>query len=251
MCIPCGYKRHIILNAKSNPLRKLHYELAGTAEQYYRMSDAGRAQIRATVRARLGDALDLPVSPIASAMAGPVNPTRDRIVINDGMGCGPQETRVVTPVDLVTKMAWKIAGNERKYNLLTATVQNQLRQTAATLREAGRSAGAAEAYEVDHLDGFVYVMTNPAWPEAVKVGRANDSDERENNYQTGSPYRDYVMRYDMYFEDCRVAEKAIHADLETHQLEGEWFEVSITDAVWAIQMYELSLHPDQLENFLS
>ena len=46
--------------------------------------------------------------------------------------------------------------------------------------------------------GYVYVITNAAWPEWVKVGMAIDADDRLNGYQTSSPFRDYELQYSVY-----------------------------------------------------
>ena len=37
----------------------------------------------------------------------------------------------------------------------------------------------------------VYIITNDAWPDWVKVGKAVSADDRLNGYQTSSPFRDY------------------------------------------------------------
>ena len=41
--------------------------------------------------------------------------------------------------------------------------------------------------------GYVYVITNPAWPEWVKVGSTVSLEERLSNYQTSDPTRSYVV----------------------------------------------------------
>ena len=47
-------------------------------------------------------------------------------------------------------------------------------------------------------DGYVYILTNPAWPDWVKVGMAIDAEDRCNSYQTSSPYRDYQLHYQVH-----------------------------------------------------
>ena len=51
-----------------------------------------------------------------------------------------------------------------------------------------------EKYE-SSVEGQVYVITNPNFPDWVKVGMAIDAEDRLNNYQTSSPFRDYVLQY--------------------------------------------------------
>ncbi len=51
-----------------------------------------------------------------------------------------------------------------------------------------------ENRNTETIEGFVYILTNPAWPEWVKIGSAIDPFSRSNGYQTGSPFRDYVLQ---------------------------------------------------------
>ena len=75
-------------------------------------------------------------------------------------------------------------------------------------------------------EGYVYVMTNPAWPEWVKVGMAVDSEDRLKSYQTSSPFRDYILVYSYEVDDRRAAELAAHVRLakECDNI-NEWFRL--------------------------
>jgi hypothetical protein len=93
---------------------------------------------------------------------------------------------------------------------------------------AGQDFDTAKKREKTDRRGFVYVITNAAWPQYVKIGRAFDPDSRVKGYQTGSPLRDYVLHSSVYFEDCYMAEKEMHLRLKHHQREtvqGEWFHL--------------------------
>jgi hypothetical protein len=78
----------------------------------------------------------------------------------------------------------------------------------------------------DSPQGQVYVITNPAWPEWVKVGMAVDSEDRIKNYQTSSPFRDYTLVYSYEVDDRRAAESAAHVRLakECDNI-NEWFRL--------------------------
>ena len=78
----------------------------------------------------------------------------------------------------------------------------------------------------DSTQGEVYVITNPAWPEWVKVGMAVDSEDRIKNYQTSSPFRDYILVYSYEVDDRRAAEAAAHVRLakECDNI-NEWFRL--------------------------
>ena len=81
-------------------------------------------------------------------------------------------------------------------------------------------------------EGFVYILTNPAWKDWIKVGMAVDANDRKNNYQTGSPYRDYKLYYKRFFEDRKTAEKKAHDVVSKIATEsnGEWFKINKNDA---------------------
>jgi len=98
------------------------------------------------------------------------------------------------------------------------------------LHKPGRYKGFTDAafsslqnYE-DSKQGQVYVIRNPAFPSWCKVGMAVDAEDRLKQYQTSSPYRDYVLVAAWDVEDRREAEKQAHALLEKHyERKGEWF----------------------------
>ena len=77
--------------------------------------------------------------------------------------------------------------------------------------------------------GYVYVITNPAWPEDCKVGHSRQPDKRLSSFNTGSPNKDYKLEGSEHFEDRAVVEKYIHNLLEKEGIErkeGEWFVCS-------------------------
>lgn len=78
-------------------------------------------------------------------------------------------------------------------------------------------------YELSR-EGQVYIITNPNFPEWVKVGMAVDSEDRLNGYQTSSPFRDYALFTCWSVVDRRSAESEAHSLLEkTYGRKGEWF----------------------------
>lgn len=68
-------------------------------------------------------------------------------------------------------------------------------------------------------EGFVYAITNPSWPDYVKVGSAIDVYDRLNSYQTSSPKRDYKLETYVFVEDRIEFEKYIHSK---YKCDGEW-----------------------------
>ena len=76
--------------------------------------------------------------------------------------------------------------------------------------------------------GHVYVITNPAWPEWCKIGRALEAHDRTRGFQTGSPYRDYELYGFVNFEDRYKVENEAHKMLAEAGFKqyGEWFLVT-------------------------
>ena len=81
-------------------------------------------------------------------------------------------------------------------------------------------------------EGYVYVISNPAWPDWVKVGMAIDADDRCGSYQTSSPLRDYVLHCAISSDDRRKDESTAHKQLDAvaSDRRGEWFKVSVDTA---------------------
>jgi len=85
----------------------------------------------------------------------------------------------------------------------------------------------------DVKEGYVYVITNKAWPGWVKIGMAVDAEERLSGYQTSSPHRDYVLEHSVASNDRRKSEREAHTralPLST-DTKGEWFKLSVEQAI--------------------
>ena len=76
------------------------------------------------------------------------------------------------------------------------------------------------------VEGQVYILYSPAYPSWCKIGMAVDARDRLKNFQTGTPYRDYILVASYDVPDRREAEKEAHKLLrETHASKNEWFVV--------------------------
>ncbi len=87
------------------------------------------------------------------------------------------------------------------------------------------------------VDGYIYVLTNPAWEGWLKVGMAIDAEDRCKQYQTSSPLRDYILEYKKFFTNRSEAEQAAHKLLikKGKTFNGEWFQVSVKEAKKTIE----------------
>ena len=94
-------------------------------------------------------------------------------------------------------------------------------------------AAFAGTYKLDSIkEGYVYVITNKAWPDWVKIGMAIDAEDRCNGYQTSSPHRDYILEHSVASNDRRKAEQQAHtrAAKLASETNGEWFKLTVQQA---------------------
>jgi hypothetical protein len=81
-------------------------------------------------------------------------------------------------------------------------------------------------------DGFLYLVTSPAYPEWVKVGQTSDFEKRLSAYQTASPHADYSMVEVKYVENRVEAEsKLLEMARLVFEVKGEWVKASVEDLV--------------------
>ena len=76
-------------------------------------------------------------------------------------------------------------------------------------------------------EGEVYVLKNPAWSNWYKIGKAIESVDRCNQYQTSSPNRDNEIVTYKKFKHRGVAEKMAHSLAESlsRKRANEWFYI--------------------------
>ena len=129
---------------------------------------------------------------------------------------------------------WRPARVSR-HHYLCSSCHNQERSRYYFLKKYKNLKNKVEILNLEHLarfnqikEGFVYVLTNPAWKGWLKVGMAVDAEDRCNSYQTGSPHRDYTVQYKRFFKNRRLAEQTAHDLLSeiAPDVNGEWFNVT-------------------------
>lgn len=109
------------------------------------------------------------------------------------------------------------------------------------LHKAGRYKSFNEAQWMEKLntttEGFIYIISNPAWEFWYKIGKAIDVNDRLNGYQTSSPFRNYVLEYSRSFKDRNEAERIAHTKIGkfSTKRKGEWFYCNLNDAKKVIE----------------
>lgn len=78
-------------------------------------------------------------------------------------------------------------------------------------------------------NGYLYIISNSAWPNWVKVGVTKDLKNRLHTYQTASPFRNYVVEYSLFHPEYLQAEKKIKETMQyfAKQIKNEWYEVDL------------------------
>ena len=117
------------------------------------------------------------------------------------------------------------------------------------LHKPGRYKSLDDAWSHNQIEsvneGEVYIIVNTAWPEWVKVGKAVNSDDRLNGYQTSSPFRDYKVIAKLQANNRHEKEKEMHKIFEhfAQERRGEWFKI---DKVTAIKLFNYQLKGEKV-----
>jgi hypothetical protein len=117
------------------------------------------------------------------------------------------------------------------------------------LHKPGRYKSLDDAWSHDKIEsideGEVYIIVNTAWPEWVKVGKAVNSDDRLNGYQTSSPFRDYKVIAKLQVNNRHEKEKEMHKVFEhfAEERKGEWFKI---DKVTAIKLFNYQIKGEKV-----
>lgn len=78
-------------------------------------------------------------------------------------------------------------------------------------------------------EGYVYIISNPAWPEYIKVGSSIDVSTRLDTYQTYSPYRDYKLeKYFLSLDRFTDEKELISKGMDTR---NEWVKLPLNKAI--------------------
>jgi hypothetical protein len=93
--------------------------------------------------------------------------------------------------------------------------------------------GSVENEDDKSKRGYIYCISNPAWPDLIKVGKAEVMEKRLNAYQTYSPFRDFKLEWSIEVDDRHTVEAAFHEGRKT--VNGEWYFMSAHEAYCIVQ----------------
>lgn len=102
----------------------------------------------------------------------------------------------------------------------------QLNYTRLSLLRVKRSRNGDSSSGIK--EGYVYIITNPAFPGYFKIGSALDVKKRLAQYQTYCPKRDFEMPVYYFSNDRYAEEKEYHKQLKCV---GEWYEGDVNSLI--------------------
>lgn len=80
----------------------------------------------------------------------------------------------------------------------------------------------------DIKEGFVYLISNPAWQDKTKIGLTLNPKKRLSSYQTYDPYRSYKLESYEFVTNKQITEQNLLKEFSLETDIGEW--VSDIDA---------------------
>ena len=85
--------------------------------------------------------------------------------------------------------------------------------------------------------GYLYIITNDAFKNWVKIGTTDNLEKRLSNYQTGDPNRGYKLIYSLHHPLYKEAERKIKETMKPFatDIKNEWYCVDINIAVSRIE----------------
>ncbi len=95
------------------------------------------------------------------------------------------------------------------------------------------------------METFLYVIA--ASPEGpCKLGRSNDPERRLRQLQTGhSEYLRLYYREAVDASEVSAMERAVHKVIAFKRMKGEWFRITVEDAIAEIK-HAIMFHSDNL-----
>lgn len=82
---------------------------------------------------------------------------------------------------------------------------------------------------------YCYIVTNPAFPNYIKLGITNDPVRRLISYQTADPFRKYKLEYKILINSFIALEIEKHFKCNFSLDNGEWYKMEVNTAISIIK----------------
>ena len=87
-----------------------------------------------------------------------------------------------------------------------------------------------QRWEKTKNKGHIYIITNKAWPEWCKIGKAQDISARMATYKTACPLKDFEIFHSIESDEIDPLEYSIHKSLKDIEHNDEWYKMSKEEA---------------------
>ena len=94
--------------------------------------------------------------------------------------------------------------------------------------------------QISFKPGYVYAVTNPAFPGWIKIGSALDVYGRLATYQTSDPFASFKIEAYILVDDRVKVEHSVQKELTISPHRGEWFQVGLEKVKEIFAEYENS-----------
>ena len=90
--------------------------------------------------------------------------------------------------------------------------------------------------------GYVYIISNPAYPGFLKFGITDNINKRLSTYQTSCPHRNYKVEYYIKHINYKQIEKELEKSMKyfVKQRKNEWVEISLDMAISLLNDYKIN-----------
>ena len=86
--------------------------------------------------------------------------------------------------------------------------------------------------------GFIYIMSNSAYPGKLKIGQTSkDPEERRKDLGSTGVLEDFVLEYYAFVEDYELLEIKVHKELNDvrYKENKEFFKISVSESIKTIR----------------
>jgi len=95
------------------------------------------------------------------------------------------------------------------------------------------------------MNYYIYIISSKNSP--VKIGITHDCEERLRNLQTGHSEKLTIQHRELVDKKkARLLEQILHRQLNYKRTHGEWFDISIEDAIKQLQWCIIRFEDDPL-----
>lgn len=92
---------------------------------------------------------------------------------------------------------------------------------------------------------YIYVIGGTEKP--YKIGITNNPERRLKNLQTGHPYELKIhYKEEIPESQVRLIEQTIHKTIKHKQTKGEWFDISLEDAIAEVKFARIRYLKDEV-----